>query len=75
MNIDFVSGYQANVQIKDLEDNLLFEKEISSPEEMGAFLRRNATPKKGWSIPYGFAFPQRTQNLKDFSKDFFFLLL
>ncbi len=71
MNIDFVSGYQANVQIKDLEDNLLFEKEISSPEEMGAFLRLNAPSKKGWSIPYGCAFPQRTQNLKDFSKDFF----
>lgn len=71
MSINLVSGFQANIQIKDKEGTLLYKKSCSSSQEIKDFIQQNGKSKDGWSLIRGTVIPQRTQKLKDFSKDFF----
>jgi|GEM_PF-4607488 hypothetical protein len=71
MGVNLVAGFQANIQIKDRESTLLYQKRCSSIEEVKDFIQQHGKSKEGWSLIQGTVIPLRTQNLKDFSKDFF----
>ncbi|MBA3604249.1 MAG: hypothetical protein H0W50_11590 [Parachlamydiaceae bacterium] len=45
MSFNFVAGFQATVQIKDVDDNLISKRFFSSPEEITAFIRDNGKSK------------------------------
>ncbi len=71
MSINLVAGFQANIQIKDKEGTVLYQKPCSSSEEVKNFISKNGKSKSGWSLIVGAFIPIRTQNLQNFSKDFF----
>jgi len=71
MSVDLIPGYQINVQVKDINDNVLYQKKCTSPEQVKKFMNKYGKSKEGWSLLRGSVIPLRTDNLKDFSKDFF----
>jgi hypothetical protein len=71
-SIHLVDGFQANIQIKDKQGAILWQKPLAAKEEVMDFIKQNSTSKPGWSSLFGTVTPLRTQNLKDFSKDLFF---
>lgn len=71
MDVNLSNGYTANIQIKDKEGCVLYQQPCSSEEELKAFIHSYGKSKNGWSFIQTAMIPLRTQNLKDFSKDFF----
>lgn len=69
LNID--GNYKARVQIRDTKDNLLYQRKFSSDDAVRHFILQYGTSKEGWSLMRGIFTPIRTENCKDFAKDFF----
>lgn len=74
-NFDFtyplVAELQFNIQIKDKEGALLYQRPCASAREVRNFMYQNGESRKGWCLIKGTVVPLRTENLKVFSKDFF----
>lgn len=64
-------GFRATVQIQDEKQNVLYEKSCPTDKDVQDFIKQYARSKPGWSMLRGAAIPLRTNNLKNFSTDFF----
>lgn len=70
MSIELIPGFQANIQIKDQQGNLLLEKGCASKEEVQAFVKEYGQ-SKSWGLLDGLVMPLRTQNSTEFAQDLF----
>ena len=71
MSVQLDQGFRAKIEIRNSEDNNIFEKAYFSPGEVEFFFKTYAKSKPGWSMIRGAICPLRTNNPKNFSKDLF----
>ncbi len=69
--INLVAGFQSSIQIKDKNDEILYQRQCDSEGDVRDFIQQNGKSKDGWSMLQGAIMPIRTHSLEDFSKDFF----
>lgn len=72
MSIELMPPFQANIQVKDQEEHILFTKTCLSKEEFVAFVKEYGQSKEGWELMQGMVMPLRTHTITAFGQDFFF---
>jgi hypothetical protein len=65
MNVN-LQGFSGVVQIKDVEGDILYQKDFLSQKEIETFIQQYGKSKQGYSLLQSAFIPLRTQNLKDF---------
>lgn len=70
-SINLVDGFQANIQLKNKQGAIIWQKPFASKDEFSEFIKQNGHSKNGWSLLRGTVIPLRTESLKHFTKDLF----
>ena len=71
MSIQLNPGFTGMIEVKNSKGISLYEKNCSSAQQVKEFVMTYSKSKPGWSLLRGAACPLRTNNAKDFAKDFF----
>lgn len=71
MPIELNPGYQAQIQILDMQDpqhRVIYARDFNTPDELEGFIRTHAKSKEGWTALQGLAVPLRVSNDLEFAK-------
>lgn len=71
MGIALAPGFIANVQIRDLDNTILYQEPCHSKDKLESFFYKYGVSKEGWGLLPGLVMPLRTSSFKDFAKDLF----
>ena len=71
MSITLTPGYQANIQLRDANDNVIYQHRYSTDEQVKEFIGKYAKSRDGYSLLQSAIFPMRTNSFKDYAEDLF----